>query len=158
MKSTSSRTLKVRIQHDESTVEFEGDYEYVWASINRYLSEIYPSLPLAKKLIGAIDIETLANYLAGKVQISSGRISVITEGDAKKKILLCLAAAYLAKMLGMIENEAMTPKEVSIATGIEERVTRARLSEMRKQNLVMRTDEGRYAFLTSTLEKLMKED
>lgn len=157
MEERDSKHLRVKIQHGESMVEFEGDYEQVWASVNKYLSEIYPSLPLAKRLVGAIDIQSLAEYLSGKVQISDGKISVMAEGDAKKKILLCLAAAYLARALGLIESEAMTPKEVSIATGIEERVTRARLSEMRKQNLVMKTD-GKYIFLTSTLERLMKEE
>jgi len=46
----SDGELKAVLRHGETEVEFSGDYEDVWRSINRYLSEIYPSIEAVKRL------------------------------------------------------------------------------------------------------------
>lgn len=153
----SVKGLKVKIQHDDVSVEFDGSYEEVWMSINKYLSELFPSLCILKKFLGAVDVSYILSLLSGKAQIINGRIVVSTHADAKKKILVCLAAAYVGKILGLLENDALSPKEVSEITGLEERVTRARLSEMRKSGLVIKVDGGRYAFNTSAVNMLAEE-
>lgn len=153
----SAKVLKVRIQHDDVSVEFDGNYEEVWLSVNKYLSEVYPSLSLLKRFVGAVDVSYLMSLLSGKAQVVNGRVTVTAQADAKKKILLCLAAAYVGKILGLLEREALSPKEVSVATGLEERVTRARLSEMRRLGLVAKVDGGRYAFNISAVNVLAEE-
>lgn len=150
--------LKIRIQHEDISVEFDGNYEEVWMSVNKYLSELYPSLYVLKKFLGAVDVSHIMSLLSGKAQIVNGRIIVSAQADAKKKILICLAAAYVGKVLGLLENDALSPKEVSAITGIEERATRARLSEMRKSGLVIKVDDGRYVFNTSAIDVLAEED
>ena len=42
----NSEKLKVIIRHDETEVEFEGDYESVWRSVNKFFSETYPALEI----------------------------------------------------------------------------------------------------------------
>lgn len=150
--------LKITIRHGDAEAEFEGDYRDVWASVNRYLSQLYPPLEVVKKLMGVVDAQELAEKLAGKVEIREGRITVLAEGDAKKKILLCLAAAYIGKALGLLEKEELTPKEVSGFTGIDERVARARLSELRKMGLVVKRESGLYAFTPASLHEITGED
>ncbi|MEM4546372.1 MAG: hypothetical protein QW328_06410 [Nitrososphaerota archaeon] len=151
------RGLKIRIQHDDVSVEFDGNYEEVWMSVNKYLSELYPFLCIVKKFLGTVDVSHIMSLLSGKAQIVNGRIIISAQVDAKKKILICLATAYVGKVFGLLENDALSPKEVSAITGLEERVTRARLSEMRKSGLVIKVDGGKYAFNTSAINMLAEE-
>ena len=91
----SNRELKAVLRHGETEVEFSGDYEDVWKSINKYLSEIYPSIEAVKRITGAIDVDLLMKKLEGLVEIRDGMISVLEDAGAKRKILLCLAGACL---------------------------------------------------------------
>ena len=77
--------------------------------------------------------------------------------DAKRKILLCLAAANVGKALGLFEKDKLAPKEIAAYTGLDERVTRARLSELRRAGLVIKSGEGLYGFTSSSLEEVFGE-
>lgn len=147
--------IRVTIKTKDSEVEFEGEYEEVWISINKYFSELYPSLQIVKNLIGAVDIEDLMNKLSGKIEIKEDRINILAGGDAKKKILLCLAGAYVGRRLGIFEKEFLTPKEIANFTGIDEKITRARLSELRKEGLVIRKEDGLYGFTPASLRDML---
>lgn len=147
--------IRVTIKTQDSEVEFEGEYEEVWMSINKYFSELYPSLQIVKKLIGAVDIEDLMNKLSGKIEVKEDRINILAGGDAKKKILLCLAGAYVGRRLGIFEKEFLTPKEIANYTGIDEKITRARLSELRKEGLVIRKEDGLYGFTPASLKEIL---
>lgn len=153
----SSESLKIIIRHGGTEAEFEGGYQEVWASVNRYLSQLYPTLEAVKKLVGAIDVQRLAERLAGMVEIREGRVTVLREFDAKRKILLCLAAVYVGKVLGLLEKDALTPKEVAAYSGLNERVVRARLSELRRAGLVVKQEEGLYTFTPASLRELFGE-
>ena len=153
----NSGKVKVLIKHDDTEVEFEGDYEEVWRSVNKYLSEAYPAIEAVKKLKGLVDVADLAEKLKGLVEFREGRIVILGEMEAKRKILLCLAAAYVGKALGLFEKDKLTPKEIARYTGLNEKVTRARLSELRKAGLVIKSDEGLYGFTSTSLKELFGE-
>jgi len=153
----SSEKVKVVIRHEGTEIEFEGGYEEVWRSVNKFFSEVYPALETVRKLTGAIDVMSLAKQLEGLVEFREGRIVILKELDAKRKILLCLAAAHVGKALNLFEKDKLAPKEIATYTGLDERVTRARLSELRKAGLVIKADEGLYGFSSSSLEELFGE-
>lgn len=153
----SGERLRIIIKHGDMEVEFEGNYEEVWMSINRYFSETFPVIEVMKKLMGATDIMNLAKKLEGLIEIREGRINILKDVDAKKKILLCLAAAHLGKVLDLFEKDKLTPKEVATYTGLDERIARARLSELRKAGLVIKYDEGLYGFTPASLSELLGE-
>jgi len=153
----SSEKVKVVIRHEGTEIEFEGGYEEVWRSVNKFFSEVYPALETVRKLTGAIDVTSLAKQLEGLVEFREGRIVILKELDAKRKILLCLAAANVGKALNLFEKDKLAPKEIATYTGLDERVTRARLSELRKAGLVIKADEGLYGFSSSSLEELFGE-
>jgi len=153
----SDGELRAVLRHDETEVEFSGNYEDVWRSINKYLSEIYPSIEAVKKLIGAVDINLLMEKLEGLVEIREGMISVLEDKGAKRKILLCLAGAYVGKLLGLLEKDKLTPKEIASYTGLNEKVTRARLSELKKAGLVIKYGEGLYGFTKASIKELFGE-
>jgi len=154
----SDGELKVVLRHGETEVEFSGNYEDVWRSINKYLSEIYPSIEAVKKLIGAIDVNLLMEKLEGLVEIREGMINVLEDTGAKRKILLCLAGAHVGKILGLLERDKLTPKEIASYTGLNEKVTRARLSELKKAGLVIKYGEGLYGFTKASIKELFGEE
>jgi len=154
----SDEELKAVLRHGETEVEFSGNYEDVWRSINKYLSEIYPSIEAVKKLIGAIDVNLLMEKLEDLVEIREGMINVLEDTGAKRKILLCLAGAYVGKLLGLLERDKLTPKEIASYTGLNEKVTRARLSELKKAGLVIKYGEGLYGFTKASIKELFGEE
>lgn len=146
--------IRVSIKTSESEVEFEGRYEEVWMSINKYFSELYPSIEIVKKLIGAIDVKELAEKLVGKVELREDRINIIESVDAKKKILLCLAGAYVGNRIGRFNKDSLTAKEISSYTGLNEKIVRARLSELRKSGLVIKKEDGSYGFTSASMKMI----
>jgi DNA-binding transcriptional ArsR family regulator len=154
----SSERVRIVIRCGETEVEFEGGYEDVWKSVNKFFSETYPAIEVARKLTGAVDVAELARRLEGYVEFRDGRIIIMREMDAKRRILLCLAAAYVGKRLGLFDKEHLTPKEIAAYTGLDERVARARLSELRKAGLVAKADEGLYSFTSSSISELFGEE
>ncbi len=152
----SQGRIKVTITVGQDNMEVEGGYEEVWMNINKFFSELYPTFEIVKKLTGAVDIKELAEKLVGKIEIREGRINILMSGDAKKKILLCLAGAYVGKKLGLLDKDFLTPKEIAIYTGIDERITRARLSELRKEGLVIRKEDGLYGFTPASLKEILE--
>ncbi|HDJ66236.1 MAG TPA: ArsR family transcriptional regulator [Nitrososphaeria archaeon] len=84
-------------------------------------------------------------------------ISVLEDKGAKRKILLCLAGAYVGKLLGLLEKDKLTPKEIASYTGLNEKVTRARLSELKKAGLVIKYGEGLYGFTKASIKELFGE-
>lgn len=153
----NSEKVKAMIKCGETQVEFEGGYDEVWRSINKFFSETYPALEIARKLTGAIDVAELAKKLEGYVEFRDGKIIIMKEVDAKRRILLCLAAAYAGKKLGLFDKEHLAPKEIAAYTGLDERVARARLSELRKMGLVVKTDKW-YSFTSSSLSELFGDE
>jgi len=125
--------------------------------VNKYFSETYPSIEAVKKLTGAIDVSDLVEKLKGLVEIREGKISILGEMDAKRKIILCLAAAHVGKALGLFDKDRLPPKEIAAYTSLDERVTRARLSELRKAGLVIKYAEGLYGFTPKSLDELFGE-
>jgi len=154
----SEKRIKVMIKHGETEVEFEGEYNEIWTSINKYFSEVYPPIELVKKIIGAIDVVELMKKLEDLVEIREGRINILKDLDAKRKIILCLIAAYVGKALGLLEKDKLAPKEIAAYTGLNEKVTRARLSELRRAGLVIKHDGGLYGFTQASIKELFGEE
>lgn len=150
-------TVKVIIRTSGTEVEFEGGVDEVWTNVNRFFSELYPSIEIVKRLTGSLDVKELAEKLAGKVEIKENRINVILPGDAKTKILVCLAGAFVGKALGLLDKNYLTPKEIANFTGIDERIVRARLSELRKDGLVVKIEGGLYGFTSASLREIEQQ-
>ncbi|MDW7978877.1 MAG: hypothetical protein RMH74_08755 [Candidatus Caldarchaeum sp.] len=153
---TAKPVLTVRIKHGDREVEFVGDREEVWIAVNKYFSETLGPIELVSKLTGEVDVSEIAAKLNGKVVIREREINVLTHGDNKRRIILCLAGGYVGKRLGLLENDFLSPKEISSILHIDENVARARLSELWKSGFVDRDENGRYRFKPFTAIKLIE--
>lgn len=141
--------VSVRIKHGELEVVFEGDKDSVWESVNRYFYEHLGPTDALRRLMGEVSVIEAAKKLAGKVVVNKDRLDVLVEGDSKKKILLCLAGAWVGKRLGLLEEERLSPKRIASILRMDERATRARLSELWREGVVDKDQEGRYSFKPS---------
>ncbi len=146
----------VRVRHGSDEVEFEGDRDTVWALLNKYFAEKLGVLEVVSKLTPTPDIVKLAEMLAGHVVFENNTIDVLFQGETKKRILLCLAGAYVGKRLGLLNEDKLGPKTIAGILRIDERVARARLSELWKEGVVERDDEGRYLFKPSKMSSLLE--
>jgi len=149
--SSSENRISVTIRHGDKLVEFSGDQESVWRSVNHYFSQVMGPLELLQRLAGQPDVTRLADMLVGRVHLERGALSVVGEADTKKRIALCLAGAFVGYRLGLLESESMTPKQVAQSTQLNEKTARNRLGEMWRLGLVKKVEEGRYAFSSASL-------
>lgn len=147
--------LRVTIEYNNTHVEFKGDFYDVWNSINKYFSTIFPPFEAIKKIIGKIDVNTLSEMISDEVKIINNKIIVHGTNDAKRKVILALAGAYIGTMMGLLQNDFLTPQQISEATGIDNKIVRARLSEMVKSNLVFKINKGKYKY-SPIGEKIIK--
>ncbi|MEM1946707.1 MAG: hypothetical protein QXF95_06815 [Candidatus Caldarchaeum sp.] len=149
-------SVTVRIKHDGNEVEFEGGVDDVWKAVNRYFSQTLGPSQVVSRLMGVVDLTELAQKLSDKVVITMDGIDVLMQGDAKKRIILCLAAAYAGKRLGIFDEEALPPKKIAGYLRMDEKVVRARLSELWKEGCVDRDADGRYIFKPSAAMKMIE--
>ncbi|MEM0349137.1 MAG: hypothetical protein QXD24_03020 [Candidatus Caldarchaeum sp.] len=146
---SKEKVVKVKIRHGENEVEFTGDKEEVWTLVNRYFSERLGPVEAVAKLSGQVDLNNLLDKLAGKVVVNNSGIDVVANVDTKKKIVYCLAGAYVGHRLGILDSDGLNPKRVAQILHIDEKVARARLSDLWKEGVVDRDEEGRYFFKPS---------
>jgi len=144
----------VTIRHGDNSVEFSGDKDTVWSSVNRYFAEVIGPVDALRRIMGEPDVAKLSENLAGKIRIEKGSIVVLEEAEAKKKIAYCLAGSYIAYRLGLRDSDSMTPKEVSESTGLNYNTASNRLAEMSRKGLARKTAGGKYAFASSSLDML----
>lgn len=148
--------ITVKIKHGHTEVEFSGDLENVWTAVNKYFSETLGPVDVLSRLMGNASVTDLMKKLEGKVLVKSDGIDVLAEGDMKKKIVLSLAAAWLGKRLGLYPDDALTPKKIAFILRVDERIVRARLSELWRDGFVDKSDEGLYFFKPSKSLNLLE--
>ncbi len=99
--------------------------------------------PLAELLVDAGEVDKVAvvDALRGKVAIdgkSGGLVLQPSYGklDARRKVLAVLLARKAARLLGVLEEEAFTNKEVAEATGLAPGTAAPSLKSLRELRLV----------------------
>ncbi|MDW8083589.1 MAG: hypothetical protein RMI49_00080 [Candidatus Caldarchaeum sp.] len=141
--------VSVKIKHGEVEIAFEGEKDDVWEAVNRYFSERLGPVDVLSQLMGDLSVIDAARKLAGKVVVNKERLDVLVGGDAKKRIMLCLAGAWVGKRLGILDDHRLTPKKIASILRVNEKVVRARLSELWRNGWVDKDEEGRYSFKPS---------
>jgi DNA-binding transcriptional ArsR family regulator len=107
--------------------------------------------PLQDLLLDADEVDrgALARALAGIVGVDkkSGRV-VLQPGfsslDTRRRALAYVLGAKVSTLLGLREDETVTPKELQQATGMPPGTVRPKLSQLKEQRLVSKTGEGAY--------------
>jgi hypothetical protein len=155
----NKETVTVHIKYKDTEQTYTGSADQIWASMNRFFSEMIPALQIVKKVLLTIDLENL-------IEECKGIIAVAPEGPAllvsKKKLtdsetlLLHLIASYIGKKLGLYKNY-LTKEELRAVLGKSSKITSTRLGELTREGLAIRTKEGNYWITTLGIKRFQKE-
>jgi hypothetical protein len=107
--------------------------------------------PLKELLLDAdeVDRAQLAQALKGILGVDkkTGRV-VLKPGfndlDTKRKVLAFLLGAKVAHLLGLVDAEAVAPKELEKQTGMPHGTVAPKLSQLLEEKVVAKTPQGGY--------------
>jgi hypothetical protein len=120
--------------------------------------------PLAKLLLDSeeVDRASLARALHDFVGIDSRTGKVVLKPGfnkltSRKKVLAYLLGKKVAKLLGKIDNELTSPKDIPLGTGIPKGTVNPKLRELSDARLVSQTKEGEYFIESHQILKCVAE-
>jgi len=137
--------LKVSVEFGELTGNFEGTPDEVVRALLTSITNIYPSLELAKKLVFQPDLSKLANSLVGLVKFApEGLLFLINDVPAEDAIIVSLVGSYLGYRLGKIDSDTYSAKDLAKITGKALKTISNQLACVIDDGLVERVERGQY--------------
>jgi hypothetical protein len=121
---------------------------------------VIPELELASRLALSIEINSLAKACEGVLAVTPEGVVIIAPVDMladRELLLLHLAKARIAQMLGKSETELMQSADLVSATKKSAGTVAGRLSELCGENLAERKGKGEYRATTLGLHVFSEE-
>ena len=142
-----SGTPKMRLHFEfgEAKVDLEGDPDQVTRLFLDQLTNVYPALEIARKLMFTPDLAKLAEALIGVVEFAPGGLILNRrELSAEQVILTCLLASYVGHRLGKRESDSMSASELSKASGKALKTISNQVALMVDEGLVEKAGKSEY--------------
>ncbi|MFH0896535.1 MAG: hypothetical protein V1850_00595 [Candidatus Bathyarchaeota archaeon] len=137
--------LKIHVEFGELRADFEGNPDEVARAFLTSLSNIYPCLELATKLVFQPDLSRLADSLVGLVKFAPEGLLVLTgEAPAEETIIISLVGNYVGYRLGKIESDTDSANGMAKTTGKALKTISNQLAWMIDDGLVERVGRGSY--------------
>jgi hypothetical protein len=149
--STIGQPLEVTIKYGTLEKKMLGSPDQVSREVYAFLLKVIPELDLASHLALSIDVKDLAQACQGVLAVTPEGIvtTAPTEHLADRElVLLHLAKARIAQMLGRTDNDVMQSSELIAATKKTAGTVAGRLSELCGENLAERKGKGEYRATT----------
>jgi len=149
--STIGQPLEVTIKYGTLEKKIIGSPDQVARQVNAFLLTVIPELDLASHLALSVDVNELAQACQGVLAVTPEGIvtTVPTENLADRElVLLNLAKARIAQMLGKLDNDLVQSSELIAATKKTAGTVAGRLSELCGESLVERKGKGEYRATT----------
>ncbi|MBT8172102.1 hypothetical protein KJN74_04455 [Candidatus Bathyarchaeota archaeon] len=151
--------ITVKIKYLETEQKFSGNLDQVWICINKFFSQIHPSLEILKSIILTVDLNNL-------IRDSKNLIAVAPEGPiilvSRQKLTdneiltLHLIATFIANKLGYSKNYS-SKVELQKKLGKTSKITSTRLGELIREGLVTKTETGNFKITTLGITRFQKE-
>jgi len=159
---TAAGPLRVTVEYREQKAEFEGNFDEVWRSINKFMSQIRPSHveQAIANLLYNEDLELLVQGLSGLLRISpEGPFVLIPHKDLKATdlISLVLLGNHVGYRIGVVNDESLSVDEIVTFTRLLKSVVQVRLSEMSRDRLIEISAEGKRKLTTIGIWQLQNE-
>ena len=155
MTERESEKVYVHIRCGELSAEFEGPISDVFRAIVDFFNRIQPIYKLVSRIVYTPDVVGLLERLEGLVTMTpEGRIIVTQEAAASEAICICLASAYVASKVGILDRDHLTVKEISEATGKAPKTIRNELPNIVRRGLAERAGRGSYRITTLGLKEV----
>lgn len=144
-------SLEVIIKYDSIEKKITGPPNLVAQEVLKFLTQAIPQLQLASQLALSVDIIQLAEACQGVFAVTPEGVVVTVpiEGLADRElILLHLAKARVAQMLGKSERDTVQTADLIAATKRTSGTVAGRLSELCTETLAERRGKGEYKVTT----------
>ena len=116
-----------------------------------FMTSIIPKLELASRLVLSVDLDQLAKACEGVIATTPEGVvvTVQTLGLADRELLLLhLAKARVAEMMGKSKTDTVQASELIVATKRSSGTVAGRLSELCTESLAERRGKGEYHITT----------
>ena len=146
-----AHSLEVVIKYGTLEKRISGPPEQVARDVLLFLSSVIPELELASRLALSVDINSVAKSCEGVLAVTPEGVVVTVPVDMladRELLLLHLAKARIAQMLGKSETELVQSADLIAATKKSAGTVAGRLSELCGENLAERKGKGEYRATT----------
>ena len=143
--------LEVTIRYGAIEKKITGSPEQVAQDVLTFLRSVIPELELASHLALSVDINSLAKACEGVLAVTPEGIVVTVPTDIladRELLLLHLAKAAIAQILGKSETDLVQSADLITATKKSAGTVAGRLSELCGESLAERKGKGEYRATT----------
>jgi hypothetical protein len=157
--SLNKEQVTVHIKYRDTEQTFTGDADQVWASVNRFFSEMIPALQVVRKALLTIDLENLIEECKDIIAVApEGPVLLVskqklTDGET---ITLHLLAAYIGSKLGLTKDY-LTKEELQSGLRKNAKITSTRLGEFLREGYATKTEEGNYKITVLGIKHAQEE-
>jgi hypothetical protein len=156
---TENETVTVNIKYQETEQTFTGDANQVWRSINRFFSEMMPSLQIIRKALLTVDLGSLIEDCKNIIAVApEGPVILVPKQKLTDSEILTLhlLATYIGSKLGQ-SKDALTKEELQSGLGKNAKITSTRLGELIREGLATKTEEANYRITTLGIKRFQEE-
>jgi hypothetical protein len=168
----SATRLRATLEWEGKKVEFEGSFEEVWKSINRFLSEMTPRLVSLSNLLIKVDYSELLAKLKGILQFDKDVGPVVSVGfDSKlgdtERVVFVLMVRRISNAVGYLDKETMEVEEVEkeskaknagvFLSQLSSQKIVQNVAELGKKGAYRVTDYGIQWFVSKVMPKLCEQ-
>ena len=154
----NKETVTVHIKYLETEQTFTGDVNHVWVSVNRFFSEMIPALQIVKKALLTVDLENLIEDCKNIIAVApEGPVLLVSRQKLtdSETLTLHLLATYIGNKLGL-SKIFLTKEELQATLGKNAKITSTRLSELCREGLATKTEEGNYRITTLGIKRFQE--
>lgn len=149
--SSVGQPLEVTIKYGTLEKKITGPPDQVAKEVFAFLSKAIPELELASHLALSVDINQLAQACEGILAVTPEGVVITIPLESladRELILLHLAKARVAQMLGKSDKDLVQSADLIAATKRTAGTVAGRLSELCGENLAERKGKGEYRVTT----------
>jgi len=143
--------LEVTIRYGFLEKKIIGKPDQVALDVLAFLNSTIPQLELASRLNLSVDLKDLATECEGVLAVTPEGVVVTVPVDSladRELVLLHLAKASVAQMLGKSQKDLVQSADLVAATKKSAGTVAGRLSELCGENLAERKGKGEYRITT----------
>lgn len=151
-------TVQVKYKGVEKT--FAGNVQSVWLSLNRFFNDFLPSFEIAQRLTLSVDLQKLAGECEGIIGFAKeGPCLLVPRSELTdaETLSLLLLAGRVGHELGKVETEAVSKDELQSRLGKDAKIASARLGELVKSQMAVRTPDDKYRITTFGIVQMQRE-
>ena len=156
----SEDKITVHVKYRNVEQSFVGNVDDVWASVNRFFSQVIPSFNMARKVMLTVDLQKLIEDVEGVIAIApEGPELLISKQNLtdSETIQLYLLAVHIGHRLGHLSRDSFSKEELQTRLGKSSKITSTRLGELCREGMATKTEEGNYKITTIGLKRLQEE-